>query len=91
MVTDLVAAASRPAPALLHQGEAAFALAAEETRQRVAAFRVDFEFTAAGLSHRDEHAQPGAHVGGISQERQVLRPLVPGGSALFRRSPAMPG
>src|SRR5205814_4800374 len=52
------------APALLHQGEAAFALVAQGSEQRVTGFRVDVEFAVAGLSHRDEHAGPGAFEAG---------------------------
>ncbi|HYA52475.1 MAG TPA: FtsK/SpoIIIE domain-containing protein, partial [Streptosporangiaceae bacterium] len=53
------------APALLHQREAAFALVAQGSEQRVAGFRVNVEFAAGGLSHRDEHAGPGAFEAGI--------------------------
>ena len=58
------------APPLGHQREAAFALVAQGAQQRVTGFRIDIEFAAARLFHRDVHARAGPVITGIGQERQ---------------------
>jgi len=60
------------APPLGHQGEAAFALVAQGAQQGVTGFRVDIEFAAGRLFHRDVHARAGPFIAGIGQERQVF-------------------
>jgi hypothetical protein len=61
-------------PPLGHQREAAFTLVAQGSQQRVAGLGVRVEFPAAGgLFHRDMHADAGAFVPGIGQDRQVFQ------------------
>ena len=61
------------APSLGHQGEAAFALVAQGPQERVAGFRIDIEFAAGWLFHRDVHARAGPFVSGIGEDGQVLQ------------------
>ena len=58
------------APALGHQREAAFALVAHGAQQRVTGLRIDIEFAAARLFHRDVHRCAGAFITGISEDGQ---------------------
>ena len=61
------------APPLGHQGEAAFALVAQGSQERVAGFRIDVEFAAGWLFHRDVHAHAGPFISGIGKDGQVLQ------------------
>ena len=61
------------APPLGHQGEAAFALVAQGSQQRVAGFRIDIEFAAGWPFHRDVHARAGPFIAGIGEDGQVLQ------------------
>ncbi len=65
--------ALQDAPPLRHQREAAFSLVAQGPQQRVAGFRVNIQFAAGRLFHRDEHARAGPFVAGIGQDRQVFQ------------------
>ena len=60
-------------PPLGHQREAAFALVAQGSLQRVAGFGIDIEFAAARFPHRHVDARAGPFIAGIGEEGQVLQ------------------
>ena len=60
------------APPLGHQREAAFSLVAHGSQERVAGSRVNVEFAAGWLFHRDVHARAGPFISGIGEDGQVF-------------------
>ena len=72
IVVGLTMTSLQDAPPLGLQREAAFALVAQGPQQRVTGFRVDVEFAAGGLLHRDVDARAGPFVTGIGEDGQVL-------------------
>ena len=68
------------APPLLRQREAAFALVAQGTQQRVRGFDVDFELTAGRLSHRHEDARSGTLIAESARNGRAVRYSLASGS-----------
>src|SRR5262249_2233741 len=61
-------------PASLHEGKAAFSLAAGAAQKHVAGFRIDVEVSFAGFLDRDEDAFAGAFVTGVGEAGNAVKP-----------------